>query len=72
MDPDTHGNNCSNMDTVNCLKHCPPELADGLGQMCLVINDAASNKVIAIALLMAVLLDDPDADVLNGIDGMSV
>ncbi|MCV6575036.1 MAG: hypothetical protein OIF58_04805, partial [Cohaesibacter sp.] len=36
------------------------------------VNGAASNKVIALALLMDVLLDDKDADLLNGIDGMIV
>ena len=45
---------------------------DSLGQMCLAVNGAASNKVIALALLLDVLLNDPDADLLNGIDGMIV
>ncbi len=33
MDPDAHGNEHSNMDKVNCLKHCPPELADALEEV---------------------------------------
>lgn len=43
-----------------------------VGEMCLAVNGAASNKIIALALLMDVLLDDKDADLLNGIDGMIV
>ena len=51
---------------------CQAVVLDSLGQMCLAVNGAASNKVVALALLMGVLLEDPEADVLHGIDGMSV